>query len=192
MKTGTIILLVVIGLIVLLALYGVSVYNSLVVLKNRVKNAWAQIEVQLKNRADLIPNLVETVKGYVQHERNLLAEITGLRTKSLQAQAVGEKGAIESALSASIGHLLAVVEIYPDLKASRGFLELHRNLVEVEDQIQYARRYYNGTVRNFNTAVESFPNNVVAGLFSFSKAEFFVVDDVQDRQVPKVDLGDPS
>ena len=172
--------------------WAVAIFNRLVRLSNQVKEGWSGVDVQLKRRSNLIPNLVETVKGYVQHERNLLAEITGLRTKSLQAQAVGEKGPIESALSASIGHLLAVVENYPDLKASSGFLELHRNLVEIEDQIQYARRYYNGTVRNFNTAVESFPNNIVANLFSFSKAEFFVVDDVQDRQVPKVDLGGQS
>ena len=187
---ATIITIIVIAAILLiLVLWAVGIYNSLVGLRNRVDNGWAQIDVQLKQRADLIPNLVETVKGYSIHERGLLAEIVNLRTQSLQAQKVGEKGEVESALSSSIANLMAVVENYPDLKANQGFLELQKKLVEIEDQIQMARRYYNGTVRNFNISVESFPGNLVAKLFAIEQAEFFALDAASERQVPKVDVG---
>jgi LemA protein len=154
-----------------------------------VKEGWSGIDVQLTRRATLIPNLVETVKGYMGHERNLLSDIADLRSRSLRTQKVGEKGEIETALSKSLGTLFAVAEGYPDLKASQNFLELQKELTYIEDQIQMARRYYNGTVRNLNTAVESFPSNLVAKLFTFVQAEFFDIDDVKDRQAPQVRMG---
>lgn len=164
-------------------------YNRLVRLRNMVAEGWSDIDVQLKRRATLIPNLVETVKGYVGHEKNLLSAITDLRSRSLQAQKVGEKGEIETALSRSLGSLMAVAEAYPDLKANQNFLELQKDLADTEDQIQTARRYYNGTVRNLNITIESFPSNMVAKLFAFAQAEFFVLDDVNERQAPQVRFG---
>jgi len=163
-------------------------YNRLVTLRNMVREGWSGIDVQLMRRAALIPNLVETVEGYMVHERNLLAEIAELRARSLGTEKVGEKGEIETALSRSLGSLIAVAEGYPDLKASRNFLELQKELTDSEDQIQMARRYYNGTVRNLNIAVESFPSNLIARLFSFVQAEFFAIDDDNDRQAPQVSI----
>ncbi|HOP40951.1 MAG TPA: LemA family protein [Geobacteraceae bacterium] len=165
------------------------IYNRLVRLRNMVREGWSGIDVQLTRRAALIPNLVETVRGYMEHERNLLFEIADLRSRSLRTQKVGEKGEIETALSRSLGSLMAVAEGYPDLKASENFLALQKELADIEDQIQMARRYYNGTVRNLNIAVESFPSNLVAGLFAFFQAEFFALEDADDRQVPQISMG---
>ncbi len=170
-------------------LWLVVTYNRFIKFRNMVREGWSGIDVQLKRRAELIPNLVEVVKGYSIHERGLLAEIVSLRSKSFQTQKVSEKGEVESALSSSIGNLMAVIENYPDLKANQGFLELQKKLVEIEDQIQMARRYYNGTVRNQNIAIESFPGNLVAKLFAFRQAEFFALDAATERQVPKADVG---
>lgn len=164
-------------------------YNRLVRLKNMAREGWSGIDVQLKRRSSLIPSLVETVKGYMGHERGLLTEITDLRSKSLQTEKIGEKGTIETALSRSLGNVLAVAEGYPDLKASHNFMELQKELVDIEDQIQMARRYYNGTVRNLNIAIESFPSNLVANLFRFVQAEFFAIEDEAERKVPHVTLG---
>jgi LemA protein len=173
--------------IVLALIFGtILIFNRLVRLRNMVKEGWSGIDVQLKRRASLIPNLVETVKGYMGHERNLLSEITELRSQSLQAQKVGEKGEIETALSRSLSNLLAVAENYPDLKASQNFLELQKDLRDTEDQIEMARRYYNGTVRNLNIAVESFPSILVAKTFNFEPSEFFALDQADERQTPKV------
>ena len=174
------------AIVIIVVLGAALTYNRLVRLRNMVKEGWSGIDVQLKRRAALIPNLVETVKGYVGHERNLLSEIANLRSRSLQTQGVGEKGEIETALSKSLGSLMAVAEGYPDLKANQNFLEFQKELTEIEGQIQTARRYYNGTVRNLNIAVESFPSNVVAKLFPFVQAEFFAIDDANDRREPQV------
>lgn len=177
-------------IVVLVFVVGIAMtYNRLVKLRNMVKEGWSNIDVQLKRRSSLIPNLVETVKSYVSHERGLLTEITDLRSKSLQVQKIGEKGEIETALSRSLGNLMAVAEGYPDLKANQNFLELQKELSDIEEQIQSARRYYNGTVRNLNIAVESFPSNMVARIFSFSQTEFFALDDEKDRQTPQVRFG---
>ncbi len=177
-------------IVVLVFVIGIAMtYNKLVKLRNMVKEGWSNIDVQLKRRASLIPNLVETVKGYVGHERGLLTEITDLRSKSLQAQKIGEKGEIETALSRSLGNLMAVAEGYPDLKANQNFLELQKELSDIEEQIQTARRYYNGTVRNLNIAVESFPSNMIAKIFNFSQTEFFALDNESDRQTPQVNFG---
>jgi len=180
----------VLALLVFIFIIGTALtYNSLVKLRNMVKEGWSGIDVQLTRRATLIPNLVETVKGYLGHERNLLSDIADLRSRSLRTQKVGEKGEIETALSKSLGTLFAVAEGYPDLKASQNFLELQKELTDTEDQIQMARRYYNGTVRNLNIAIETFPSNLVAKLFSFVQAEFFAIDDVTERQAPQVRMG---
>jgi LemA protein len=177
------------GVVFVVLAWAALTYNRLVKMRNMVKEGWSGIDVQLKRRATLIPVLVETVKGYVGHERGLLVEIADLRSKSLRTEKIGEKGAVETALSRTVGNLLAVAEAYPDLKASHNFGELQKELTEIEDQIQMARRYYNGTVRNLNIAVESFPSNIVAKLFTFIQAEFFAIDDEAERNAPQVTLG---
>lgn len=164
----------------------IGMYNSLVRVRNLVMEGWSGMEVQLKRRADLIPNLVETVKGYMGHERGLLTKVTELRTQSLSARGVEEKGRLEGALSRTLANVFAVAEGYPDLKANQNFLDLQKQLSQVEEEIQLARRYYNGTVRDLNIKVESFPSNIVAGIFNFTPAEFFEVEDKADRAVPKV------
>ena len=182
MSTTTIVLIV----IVLLVVFFIAIYNKLIRLKNLVEEGWSGIEVQLKRRANLIPNLIETVKGYMGHERELLTKITDLRAQSMSAREVGEKGRLEGLLSRSLANVFAVAEGYPDLKANQNFLDLQNQLSDIEEQIQLARRYYNGTVRNMNIKVESFPSNIVAGMFSFTKAEFFEIEDEADRAVPEV------
>jgi len=164
----------------------VAIYNRLVKNKNLVLEGWSGIDVQLKRRADLIPNLLETVKGYMGHERGVLEKLTELRAQSLKATQVGEKGRVEGALGAALGNLFAVAENYPDLKASQNFIELQKSLADIEDQIQMARRYYNGAVRNLNILIGSFPRNLVAGAFNFTPAEYFELEDTGERAVPKV------
>lgn len=180
------------AVVVILALWAGLAYNRFVRLRNMVREAWSGIDVQLKRRSVLIPNLVDTVKGYVGHERSLLAEIADLRSRGLEARRVAEKGEIETALSRTLGSLLAVAEGYPDLKASTNFLALQKDLADIEDQIQMARRYYNGTVRNLNITVESFPSNVIAQAFRFTQAEFFALDDAAERQAPRVSMGEQA
>ncbi len=179
----TSITLIVVGLLVV---FFIAIYNKLVRLKNLVEEGWSGIDVQLKRRANLIPNLIETVKGYMGHERELLTKVTELRAQSMSARDVGEKGRLEGLLSRSLANVFAVAEGYPDLKANQNFLDLQNQLSDIEDQIQLARRYYNGTVRNLNIKVESFPSNIVAGMFNFIKAEFFEIEDDADRAVPSV------
>lgn len=179
---------IVLGLIVAAGLYGIALYNRLVKLKQLVNEGWSGISVQLKRRADLIPNLLETVKGYAGHEKELLEKVTELRAR---AQATGddhpaERAKVEGMLGRALANVIAVAENYPDLKADANFREFQDTLEEVEDQIQMARRYYNGTVRNNNTAVEQFPSNIVANTFSFASAEYFELDDPDDRAVPEV------
>jgi LemA protein len=171
-----------------LALYAVYLYNRLVSTRQMSEEAWSGIDVQLKRRSDLIPNLVDTVKGYASHERGVLEEVTELRNQARAAPSddVGGRAKLEGALSMALGRLLAVAEAYPDLKANENFLELQRELSNLESEIQMARRYYNGAVRNLNTMVESFPSNLVANRFSFQKREYFEIEEPGDRAVPKV------
>jgi LemA protein len=157
------VLLILLGGAGLVMLVLIVLYNRLVRLRNMVREGWSGIDVQLKRRANLIPNLVETVKGYIGHERDLLEKVTRLRSQSLQTGDLGEKQRVENALTGGLAHLFAVAEGYPELKANQNFQELQTQLSEIEDQIQLARRYYNGTVRNLNIAIESFPGNLVAG-----------------------------
>ena len=180
---GLIIFLVV---MVLLVVWPIAIYNRLIRLRNLVKEGWSGIDVQLKRRANLVPNLIETVKGYMGHERELLSKVTELRAKSMGAREVGEKARLEGELSRSLANIFAVAEGYPDLKANQGFVDLQNQLSQTEEQIQMARRYYNGTVRNLNIQVESFPSNIVAGMFKFTEAEFFEIEDEGDRAVPEV------
>ncbi len=171
------------------ALYGISIYNKLVRNKNLVDEGWSGIETQLKRRANLVPNLVETVKGYATHERTAFEEVTKLRTQAISITDIGERAHKEGELTAALGRLFAVAEAYPDLKANQNFIDLQDDLSDIEDKIQLARRYYNGTVRNMNILVESFPSKIIANMFSFGTAKFFELDDARDRAVPKVSFG---
>ena len=168
------------------AAWGVMTYNKLVRLRNLKEEGWSGIEVQLKRRSNLIPNLIETVKGYMGHEEKVMTEVTKLRTRAGSASGTGEQIHAEAALGLGLGRLLAVAEEYPDLKANENFLDLQHQLQKIEDELQMARRYYNGTVRVLNIIIEIFPNSIVAGLFHFEKAEFFEIDDDEDREVPQV------
>jgi len=171
-----------------LAAWVVSIYNGLVRRRQMTEEGWSGIDVQLKRRADLIPNLVETVGGYATHERELLENVTELRNQARAAAPadVAARSQVEGMLSGALGRLLAIVENYPELKANQNFLELQESLKTVEHDIQMARRYYNGATRDLNVMVESFPSNFVAGWFRFGKRSFFEVEDEADRSVPKV------
>lgn len=179
-------LYVVLAIFVVLLLWGVAVFNRLVRRRNLVGEGWSGIDVQLKRRADLIPNLIEAVKGYMGHERGVLEKVTQLRVDSQKATSPAEKGRIEGALGSALASVFAVAENYPDLKASQNFSDLQKSLADIEEQIQLARRYYNGAVREQNIVIESFPSDIVARLFHFQRAEFFQLESVADRQVPQV------
>lgn len=179
-------LIVVIALLVIFVLYIISIYNSLVGLKNQVKNAWSQIDVQLKRRHDLIPNLIEAVKGYMAHERGTLENITNARSKAVSAQGVSEKAKAESQLTEAIGKFNLVVENYPDLKANQNFLALQEELTSTENKISFSRQNYNDQVLFFNNKIQMFPSNIIAGMFNFKEEVFFQVEDQSERAVPKV------
>lgn len=170
---------------VVLVLWVIFIYNGLIRLKNRVDEAWSDIDVQLKRRYDLIPNLVNTVKGYAAHEKSLFEKVTEARTRAMSAGNAVDKAQAENALSGTLKSLFAVAENYPDLKANQNFLELQRELTDTEDKIQAARRFYNGNVRDFNTKIEVFPNNVFAGMLNFTKREFFEAEG-KEKEVVEV------
>jgi len=165
---------------------AIWLYNRLVRNRNLVSEAWAGIDVQLQKRSELVPNLVQTVKGYAKHESSVFEEVAHIRSSG--ESSVETRARQETALSRSLGRLFALAEDYPDLKASEGFQQLHASLVEIEDHLQYARRYYNGAVRDNNNLVESFPSNIVANIFSFKLAEFFEIELASQRSAPNVDL----
>lgn len=179
---------IVLGLIGAVIGYAIVIYNQLVKNRQLVQEGWSGIDVQLKRRADLIPNMMETVKGYMGHERETLEAVTNARAAVQGAgnASPAERSKLEGMLSGALGRLLAVAEAYPDLKANTTFLEFQQALQTVEDEIQLSRRYYNGAVRNLNIAVESFPSNNVANTFKFSKAEYFELDNELDRATPQV------
>lgn len=181
--TGLIIVLVVIAVVVL---FVISMYNSLIQLRNRVKNAWSQIDVQLKRRHDLIPNLIETVKGYMKHEREIMENITKYRSQAMEAGSVGEKAKAEGLLGGALGQLRVQVENYPDLKANQNFLALQEELTSTENKISFARQSYNDQVLFYNNKIQMFPSNIIAGTFNFKEEEFFEVEDEKERAVPKV------
>ena len=179
---GNIILIVVI----LAVAWLVWIYNRFIRHKNEVREAWSGIDVQLKRRHNLIPNLIETVKGYTGHEQETLDTLTRIRAGTIGERSVAQVAQEETILSKALGSVLAVAEDYPDLKASANFLDLQEKLHEVEEQVQLSRRYYNGTVRDWNILVESFPSNLIATLFGFRLAEFFEIELTTERAVPKV------
>lgn len=161
-------------------------YNSLIRRRNQVKEAWSDIDVQLKRRYDLIPNLVETVKGYARHEAAVFDNVTRARSAAMGAQTPAEHGKAENMLTGALKSLFAVAEAYPDLKANTNFLELQRELSDTENKIQAARRFYNGNVRDFNTAIESVPTNIIAGTFGFTTQEYFELEEEAAKNAPKV------
>lgn len=177
---------ILVGVAVVVGLWVMGTYNALVRKRTMVSEGWSGIETQLKRRANLIPNLVETVKGYAAHERQALEAVTAMRARAGEAGTVAERAQAEQALTGAIGRLMAIAEAYPDLKANQNFLSLQGDLGKLEDEIQLARRYYNGTVRDLNIAVQSFPSNLIAGPFNFKTAEFFEIEDAAERAVPKV------
>jgi len=179
-------LLIVVLIIAVFGGFFVGMYNSLVRLRNRVKNAWSQIDVQLKRRHNLIPNLVETAKGYMKHERETLEGITQARSKAMGAGSVGEKSTAEKDLSGAMSKFFLVVENYPDLKANQNFLALQEELTSTENKIAFARQSYNDQVLFFNNKIQVFPSNIVAGMFTFKSEEFFEVEEKAQREVPKV------
>ena len=180
--------LVIIGLFILITFYLILSYNNLIKNKNLVEEGWSSIDVQLKRRANLIPNIVNVVKGYMKHEKQLFEEITELRAKSDSADSVADQSKAESSLSNSLMNLFAVAENYPELKANENFIDLQKQLQDIENEIQMARRYYNGTVRNNNVLIESFPTNIIANSFNFKKADFFEIENPDTRNVPNVEF----
>jgi len=179
-------LLVILGLLIIVALWLVAVYNGLVNLRNRVREAWAQIDVQLKRRYDLIPNLVEVVKGYAAHERETLERVIQARQAALEAKGPAAQAQAENMITGALRQLFALSEAYPNLKANENFLALQEELSSTENKISFARQYYNGEVRTLNTRIETFPTNIVARMFNFQPAEFFEVQDAAQREAPKV------
>lgn len=177
---GTI-LLIILGVVVL---WFIVAYNGFVRLRNRMKEAWSDIEVQLKRRYDLIPNLVESVKGYAKHETGAFQAVTEARAKALGAQSVHDKAVAENQLSSALKSIFAVAEAYPQLRAVESFVQLQNELADTENKIQAARRFYNSNVLSLNTKIESFPSNIIAGIFKFKKAEFFDIDDKGPESQP--------
>ena len=180
------ILWVILGILAVVILWIIFTYNGLVKLRNRTKEAWADIDVQLKRRYNLIPNLVETVKGYAAHEREVFEKVTEARSKAMGAKDIKERGQAENMLSGTLKTLFAVSENYPQLRASENFLELQRELRDTEDKIQAARRFYNGNVRDLNIKIESFPANIIANSFKFKQMELFELEEPEKREPVKV------
>jgi LemA protein len=186
--TGIIILVV----LVLLVLFGIGMYNSLVRLKVQCDNAWADIDVQLKRRYDLIPNLVETVKGYAGHEKDTLEAVINARNRAMSATGPADKAQAENMLSGALKSLFALSEAYPQLRAIESFTSLQNSLTQIEDTVQNARRYYNAVVRDLNTKILQFPTNIFAGMLGFKQREFFEVTSATEREAPKVSFGTPG
>lgn len=184
MKIG---LIIVLGILALLVVYVISVYNKLVNSRNKVENQWSQIDVQLKRRADLIPNLVETVKGYAKHEEGTLTKVIEMRNKAVNASTVNEKVEANNELTGALSRLMVIAEAYPELKANQNFVSLQNDLKDTEDKISYARQFYNDSAMNFNNLVEMFPSNIIANMFGFKKFEFFKVEE-EAKEVPKVEF----
>jgi LemA protein len=181
------IIVLVIAAIIIFAIVGM--YNSLVALRNQVDNAWSQISVQLKRRHDLIPNLIETAKGYMQHERSTLEAITAARSQAMGAKNVADAAKAEGVLGAALSKFLLTVEAYPDLKANQNFLSLQEELSSTENKIAFSRQAYNDQVLFFNNKTQMFPSNIIAGMFKFAKRDFFELEDAAEKNVPKVSFG---
>ena len=181
--------IILLGIAGVLVVWAVFAYNSLVTMRNRAQEAWSDIDVQMKRRYDLIPNLINTVKGYAAHEAGVLEKVTEARSQAMQAgDNVADRAQSENMLSGTLKSLFAVAESYPDLKANTNFLELQRELSDTEDKIQAARRFYNGNVRDYNTKIETVPTNVIASAFSFAKREFFELDESEQAAKKPVEV----
>lgn len=180
-------LYVLVGIVLILVIYVISVYNNLVTLRTKVKNQWAQIEVQLKRRFDLIPNLVETVKGYAKHEKETLEEVISARNTYLSAKTPEDMMAASGELTGVVSKLFALSESYPDLKADKSFVKMQEDLKDTEDKIAYARQFYNDIVMKYNATIERFPTNVIANMFKFEHKEFFAANEVE-RETVKVEF----
>jgi LemA protein len=179
-------LIIILTAIAILVIWLIAIYNGLVRLRNQVKEAWSDIDVQLKRRYDLIPNLIETVKGYAGHEKGVFEKVTEARTRAISASGTAEKAQAENALSSTLKSLFAVSENYPQLRASENFSKLQDELSDTENKIQAARRFYNGNVMNFNTKQEVFPSSMIASVFGFTKSEFFEIEEPAEKEAPKV------
>ena len=178
--------LVLLALIVIVVLWVIGIFNKLVVLRTRVEEAWADIEVQLKRRYNLIPNLVETVKGYAAHEKGVFENVAKARSAAMGAQGMADKAQAENMLSSTLKSLFAVAENYPQLKANENFMQLQKELTDTEDKVQYSRRFYNTNVRDYNIKTMTVPSNIIANMFGFKKKEMFEIKEEAERAVPKV------
>jgi LemA protein len=179
-----IVIYILIGIVVIALLAGIAIYNKLVRLRNTVKSSWSDIDVQCKKRYDLVPNLVETVKGYASHERTVFEKVTQARSMAMQATTPGEMAKAENMIRETLKSLFAVAEAYPELKANANFLQLQSQLQELENNIEYARRYYNAVVRDYNITIESFPSNLIASSFNFKQAELFQLEAPEAERKP--------
>jgi len=180
------IIYIIFAILIVLVFAVIQIYNSLIVLKNRVSEAWADIEVQLKRRYDLIPNIVETVKGYAAHEKETFEKVIQARNAAMSAKSVDDKAQAEGQLAGMLKNVFALAESYPDLKANQNFQHLQMELSDTENKIQAARRFYNGNVRDYNTAVETFPANIFSTTMGFGKKEFFEIENPEERKTPQV------
>lgn len=185
MNTGSVVIIIIVGLLLVLVCYVISVYNKLVNARNKVENQFSQIDIQLKRRADLIPNLVETVKGYTKHEEGTLTTVIEARNKALNASSVNEKIDASNELSGALNKLFALAESYPELKANENFLSLQNDLKDTEDKITYARQFYNDSAMTFNNLSQMFPSNIVASVFNFKKFDYFKIAE-EEKDTPKV------
>jgi LemA protein len=179
------VLLIILGIFLVIITFGIAIFNKLIRLRNTIKSSWSDIDVQLKKRYDLVPNLVETVKGYASHERNVFENVIKARSMAMGAATPSEKAQAENSLRDTLKSLFALAEAYPDLKANTNFMQFQSQLKELEDNIEYARRYYNAVVRDFNIVIESVPSNIIASMFSFKQEEFFELEapDVEKKPV---------
>jgi LemA protein len=184
--------LILLGILVLLVVFVIAMYNGLVRLKVQCDNAWADIDVQLKRRYDLIPNLVETVKGYAGHEKSTLEAVINARSRAMSATGPADKAQAENILSGALKSLFALSEAYPQLRAIESFTSLQNSLSEIEETVQNARRYYNAVVRDLNTKILQFPTNIIAGMLGFKSREFFEISAPAEREAPKVSFGTPA
>ena len=185
MKIGTIIIIVVVALLLIVVFYAIGVYNKLINARNKVNDQFAQIDVQLKRRSDMIPNLVETVKGYAKHEENTFKEVVEARNRMNSANGINEELEASNQITTALNKLFALAESYPELKANTNFMSLQNDLKDTEDKLSFARQFYNDTVLNYNNLREQFPSNIIAGMFKFKEIDFFKAED-KDKEVPKV------
>ena len=187
MSTGAVIIIIIVGVLALLVFYVIGIYNKLVNARNKVENQFSQVDIQLKRRADLIPNLVETVKGYAKHEEGTFKAVIEARNKAVNAGSVNEKIEANNELTGALNKLFALAEAYPDLKANENFLQLQTDLKDTEDKITYARQFYNDSAMNFNNLVQMFPSNIIANMFGFKKFEYFKAEE-KEKETPKVEF----